>query len=153
MDFVATIQAFIAMVQKWPLATVKLVEDKANGPAVISMLKHRIGGILPVEPQGSKVARASAVQPIVESGNVYLPHPMIHAWVNTFIEQLAKFPNDTRDDLVDQFSQALKRFMYADGNDLSSFLMGAFSGQRKKGSFDKDYDEDDEPGGGGFYAM
>ncbi len=36
MDFVATLAAFDALAVKWPHAMEKLVEDKANGPAVIS---------------------------------------------------------------------------------------------------------------------
>jgi predicted phage terminase large subunit-like protein len=93
----------------------KLIEDKANGPAVIDMLHHIIGGIVPVEPEGSKEARAGAVTPIVESGNVYLPHPMLtgYEWVNDVIDQCAKFPKVTHDDDVDAMSQALYRFIYA----------------------------------------
>jgi predicted phage terminase large subunit-like protein len=113
MDFVATLQAFLTMTAKWPDVTLKLVEDKANGPAVISMLRLKIGGIIPVLPEGSKQARASAVSPLIEAGNVYLPHPLIAGWVNTFIDQCANFPNGVNDDLVDEMSQALKRFMYA----------------------------------------
>jgi hypothetical protein len=32
------------------------LEDKANGSAVIQMLQHEIPGILPVNPEGGKVA-------------------------------------------------------------------------------------------------
>lgn len=117
MDFVATIQAFLTMTEKWPDVTLKLVEDKANGPAVISMLRLKVGGIVPVLPEGSKAARASAVSPLIEAGNVYLPHPMIAGWVNAFIDQCANFPNGVNDDLVDEMSQALKRFMYARDQD------------------------------------
>ena len=77
------------------------------------MLHSKIPGIVPVQPEGSKVARASAVSILCESGNLYLPHSMLFPWVNTFIEQLAKFPNDVHDDMVDETSQALKRLMYA----------------------------------------
>jgi predicted phage terminase large subunit-like protein len=111
-DFVGTIKAFEALCKKWPKITMKLVEDKANGPAVISMLRNKIGGIVAVEPEGSKKARAAAVSVLCESGNVYLPHPMLFPWVNSYIEQLAKFPNDVHDDMVDETSQALKRFIY-----------------------------------------
>jgi len=111
-DFVKTIHALLTVTQKWPEATTKLVEDKANGPAAISMLRHKVGGIIPVLPEGSKIARASAVSPLIEAGNVYLPHPMVHPWVNLFIEQCAAFPKGVNDDLVDEMSQALKRFMY-----------------------------------------
>ncbi len=57
----------------------KLIEDKANGSAVIQMLSNEIPGLLPVNPQGGKIARAAAVSPLVEAGNVYLPHPRIRA--------------------------------------------------------------------------
>ncbi len=46
----------------------KLVEDKANGPAVISQLRRRVPGLIAVDPQGDKVARARAVAPDVEAG-------------------------------------------------------------------------------------
>jgi phage terminase large subunit-like protein len=54
---------------KWPQALLKLVEDKANGPAVIASLGRMVPGIVPEEPHGSKEARAAAVSPLVEAGN------------------------------------------------------------------------------------
>jgi phage terminase large subunit-like protein len=33
----------------------KLIEDKANGPAVIQMLGHEIPGLIPVTPEGGKM--------------------------------------------------------------------------------------------------
>ena len=87
----------------------KLVEDKANGPAVIQSLRHEIPGLVAVVPDGGKVARAQAVSPQVESGNVYLPHPAIAPWVEAFVEECATFPNGRHDDQVDQISQALNR--------------------------------------------
>lgn len=109
MDFPATLTAVKSLTAKWPQATAKLVEDKANGPAVIAMLKQQISGLIPVEPQGSKVARASAVSPQIEAGNVYLPDPSIAPWVHDFIEECAAFPTGAHDDQVDAMSQALMR--------------------------------------------
>lgn len=109
MDFPATIQAVRTLSAKWPQARVKLVEDKANGPAVIATLKKEISGLIPVEPQGSKESRAWAVSPEVEAGNVYLPDPSIAPWVHDFIEECAAFPNGANDDQVDAMSQALMR--------------------------------------------
>jgi predicted phage terminase large subunit-like protein len=62
-----------------------------------------------VVPDGGKVARAQAVSPQVESGNVYLLHPAIAPWVEAFVEECATFPNGKCDDQVDQMSQALNR--------------------------------------------
>ena len=33
------------------------------------------------------MARAQAVSPQVESGNVYLPHPLIAPWVDSFLDE------------------------------------------------------------------
>jgi predicted phage terminase large subunit-like protein len=109
LDFPATLQAVRAFSAKWPWAVAKLVEDKANGPAVIAMLQHEIAGLIPVEPQGGKQARAAAVSPQIEAGNVYLPHPSLAPWVEGFIEECATFPNGKHDDQVDTATQALIR--------------------------------------------
>lgn len=111
-DIIATMDAIVRMTAKFPKATTKLVEDKANGTAVVQMLRRRIGGMIPVEPEGGKIARANAVAPEVEAGNVYLPHPHIAPWVPRFVDVFASFPKVANDDEVDAFSQAVKRMMY-----------------------------------------
>ena len=107
MDIVDTIAAIRVMSAKWPLARAKYVEDKANGSAVITLLKKKISGMVPVEPDGGKVVRANAVAPYWESGNVYVPHPYWQSWVNEYIDQMIAFPNAENDDDVDSMSQAL----------------------------------------------
>jgi predicted phage terminase large subunit-like protein len=111
MDFVRTLREFQVLAARWPQATAKLVEDKANGPAVISMLSRKVAGIIPEEPHGSKLARASAVSPLIEAGNVWLPDPSLAPWVGDLIEECAAFPNATHDDRVDSLSQALNRLI------------------------------------------
>jgi predicted phage terminase large subunit-like protein len=110
MDCPTTVKAVRAMSEKWPNCIAKLIEDKANGSAVIQMLSREIPGILPVNPEGGKVARAAAVSPLIEAGNVYLPHPLYAPWVNDFIEECAAFPNGAHDDQVDAMTQALLRW-------------------------------------------
>ena len=109
MDFPATVQAVRNLSAKWPQARAKLIEDKANGPAVIATLKRNISGLIPIEPQGSKESRAWAASPEVEAGNVYLPDPSIAPWVHDFVEECAAFPNGANDDQVDAMTQALMR--------------------------------------------
>ena len=92
---------------RWPTASAKLIEDKANGPAVIQELRHDVSGLIEVTPDGGKIARAHAVSPPVESGNIYLPHPSIAPGVEAFIEEVAAFPNGRHDDQVDAMTQAL----------------------------------------------
>ena len=109
MDCPRTIEAIRALSAKWPRAHRKLIEDKANGSAVIQMLRHEIGGMTAVEPAGGKIVRANAASPQIESGNVYLPHPLRAHWVEDFIEECAAFPQGRYDDQVDAMSQALLR--------------------------------------------
>lgn len=111
MDFVETLAAFRRLAIRWPQSVLKLVEDKANGPAVISMLNNTIGGIVPVEPDGGKEARAAAVSPLVEAGNVWLPSSEIAPWADDVIEECAGFPTAAHDDDVDALSQALNRLI------------------------------------------
>jgi len=109
MEFTTTLQAVRNLSAKWPEARLKLVEDKANGPAVISTLRSQIAGLVAVKPQGSKEARAQAVSPQVEAGNVFLPAPEIAPWISDYVEELSGFPNALNDDQVDATSQALFR--------------------------------------------
>jgi predicted phage terminase large subunit-like protein len=113
MNFPATVQTIRNIVRKHPDAHWKLIEDKANGSAIISLLHHEIGGIIPVNPEGGKVARVNAVSAYIESGNVYLPRNA--EWVHDFVEEAASFPNGKNDDQVDAMSQALNRFIYSSG--------------------------------------
>ena len=82
-DFSATVKAVVELSGRWPGCLAKLIEDKANGSAVIQMLSHELPGILPVNPEGGKVARAAAISPLIEAGNIFLPHPQIAPWVRT----------------------------------------------------------------------
>lgn len=110
MSFTATLTAIRTLSAKWPQARAKLVEDKANGTAVMDTLQHEISGLIAVEPEGGKEVRAQAVSPDIEAGNVYLPDPSIAPWVHDFIEECTAFPKAPNDDQVDAMTQALCRF-------------------------------------------
>jgi predicted phage terminase large subunit-like protein len=109
-DINATIRAVTDLTTKWPKSYAKLVEDKANGPAVIQLLRGKIDGLIAVNPEGGKIARAHAASPSVESHNVYLPHPALYGWVDKFKENCAIFPNGAHDDDVDAFTQTMIRW-------------------------------------------
>lgn len=121
MGFTETIKAIRAMSDKWPQARSKYIEDKANGSAVIDMLKDEISGIIPVEPEGGKEARANAVSPLFEAGNVYLPHPNMCSWVEDLVEELVSFPNAAHDDFVDMTTQALNQLYTSKTNPLDRY--------------------------------
>ena len=107
LDFDATIKAIKALSSKWPCATAKYVEEKANGPAVISTLRGDLDGVIRVQPQGSKESRVHAVSPLFAAGNVFLPHPSIAPWVNEVVDEFINFPHGKHDDDVDAMTQAL----------------------------------------------
>lgn len=108
MDFVKTKAAFVSLAEKWPHAVRKLVEDKANGPAIISELRDKVAGIIPITPKESKEARAYAVSTLWEAHNVYIPDPQETKWVGRdFIPELLSFPAGAHDDQVDAMTQAL----------------------------------------------
>lgn len=111
MSFTDTLHAFRAMSAKWPQAVAKFVEDKANGPALINSLQSSIAGIIPVEPEGSKYARASAVSPFVWSGNVVLPTAELLPNVEELLEESRGFPAASHDDTIDAFSQGVNRLL------------------------------------------
>jgi predicted phage terminase large subunit-like protein len=113
MDCPGTVKAVRELTAKWPATAAILIEDKANGSAVIQMLQHEIPGLLPVNPSGGKIARAQAISPLIEAGNVYLPHPDYAPWVDDFIEECVQFPNGAHDDQVDAMTQALLRWHMA----------------------------------------
>jgi predicted phage terminase large subunit-like protein len=114
LSFTATCDAMRQWHSKHPHLPIKLVEDKANGPAVADSLKLEVPDIVLVEPEGGKIARAFAAQPALKAGHVYLPNPVDpvtgkllpeRAWVKRFIANCAVFPKGRNDDDVDAFTQ------------------------------------------------
>lgn len=108
LDFPATLVAIRALSRQYPETHRKLVEDTANGPAILSVLRRELPGLIPVTPQGGKLARAASVQPVVQSGNVYLPSGARASWVGAFLDEAAAFPRGPHDDQVDAMTQALQ---------------------------------------------
>lgn len=130
-DFPSAVSAVRDLSRRWPDAKEKIVENKANGPAIVATLKHEIPGLIEVQPEGGKEARANAVAWQIESGNVYLPDPNRYPWVAGLIDECAVFPNGAHDDQVDALSQALLRLQSrgpAFSDNISDFFADAFGG-------------------------
>ena len=116
LDFPETLAELAALNRRFPNARYNLVEDKANGSAVLSVFKNKIKGMLPFEPgNNSKEARAASIAPQVEAGNLWLPDPYYPKnrdmpWVveelENYIEEMVSFPKAANDDVVDMTSQA-----------------------------------------------
>lgn len=107
MSFTESIHALKNLSAKHPRAKAKLIENKANGPAIISTLKKEISGLIPIQPKGSKVERLNAVTPQFEAGNVYIPNSNKAKWASDYVEELVSFPSSPDDDQVDCTTQAL----------------------------------------------
>lgn len=109
LSFTATVEMVIKTKQNHPRIRQFYIEDKANGPAIIDALKGVISGLIPIEPDGSKLARAHAVTHVWEAGNVWLPHPDVAPWVKLLVGELTAFPAAANDDQVDAMTQALRQ--------------------------------------------
>jgi predicted phage terminase large subunit-like protein len=107
LSFAGTVETIRQMKRKYPNAIAILIEDAANGPAVIETLSKEIAGVLPIQPQGGKVARAYAIQPQQEAGNLWLPDPDIAPWIHDYLMELSAFPGAPNDDETDATTQAV----------------------------------------------
>ena len=128
MGFVKTCQYIKDICKEYPQIDQLLVEDKANGSAIIDAFRYMEGvpPIVAVNPLGGKYSRAQAVSPYVEQGHCYIPDDFTTAEVQDiewdgkdktlpgherFIVQFSKFPFMAHDDMVDSGTQALTRLI------------------------------------------
>ena len=107
MNFTSALKAFRTISAKYPLARRKLIEEAANGAALIDTVKGEVEGVVAIKPTSSKEARLMDCSVLFEAGNVYLPDPSIAPWINDNVEELCGFPNAENDDSVDACSQYL----------------------------------------------
>lgn len=91
------LSALTALEQQGLKPNAVLIEDAANGPAVIQSLRRRVSGLLPIPARGSKQARAHATAPLVEAGQIRFHHR-----ADPLIDEMLRFPKGTKD-LVDAF--------------------------------------------------
>ena len=113
LDFPKTLEAIGTVMRLFPEVRYVLIEDKANGSAIIQTLQSRIHGVIGINPKGGKVSRVNAIAPAVESGHVYLPQDATFA--EEFIDQFTAFPASEHDDMVDAASQCLNWMIFVKG--------------------------------------
>jgi predicted phage terminase large subunit-like protein len=106
-DFVKTVRMILSARMSFPDTSSILIEDKANGPAIVATLKQKISGIIPVNPEGGKYSRAYASTDFFEAGNILFPSKEIADWIETVKMELKIFNNGKHDDIVDSISQAI----------------------------------------------
>lgn len=128
MGFVETLAYIKRLCSEYPTIDQLVVEDKANGSAIIDSLRYSEGipPIVAVNPLGGKYSRAQAVSPFVSGHSCYLPLDLTSAeerdieWdgkekdlkgYRKFILQHSRFPFAQHDDMVDADTQALARII------------------------------------------
>lgn len=133
MDLPDTLDKIIELYKKFPEIDVIYLEDKANGPGIISVLRkwrRKLGisekdfpSIYPIEPEGGKYSRAQAASPYQREGRCYIPcekdaarfsSPDDFEWddgelsyTNCFKQELGTFPFGVHDDIVDAHTQQI----------------------------------------------
>lgn len=125
LSFPETLDVIRSYYSKYPIVQC-LIENKANGPAVIQVLSQQFNGIKPITPGRSKIARAGAIAPYAEAGKVFVAKGKMG---DEFLDRLERFPATGTDDSVDAFSQMMLEL----GDDPLSVIAAwqAFSGQKR----------------------
>ena len=114
-----SISAIQALSSRWPEARLKLIENKANGPAAETQLRKKLSGLRLVDPLGGdKEARLRACEPEFAAGNVFFPPPETHDFVPGYTQRLLNFPAEPNDE-GDATSQALN-WRYSKTNKLKA---------------------------------
>lgn len=105
MGYTATKSEIMRMSEKHK-ADVLLIEDAANGSAVIEELSRtlRAVNVIGINPMGGKIARAWPFSADLEAGNAWLPEGA--EFSGEIVDYAAKFPNTSMDHDIDAATQA-----------------------------------------------
>ena len=114
----ATQQMLRNVAARWPTATLKLIEDKANGPGVIDVLGDEMTGVVGFSPDkhGSKWERAKIASILWEAGQIHLPTSENAPWASTVISEWVGFPGRPHDEDVDCLSMMTIRWRNTNTN-------------------------------------
>lgn len=115
--------AIIMVLNKFPMISETVIEDKANGPAVMEQLANVVPNLVPWPRENkmmdSKEARWLAASPIVRQGNVWIPSPEPGTWaaeidpethktaIEVFLTEVTTAPNSKYKDQIDTFAMAM----------------------------------------------
>lgn len=105
MGFIALLNLIEQLLKSYPGIAAILIEDKANGPALIEMLRQKHYNVIAVDPKTSKSARAHAANVLYQGRSVYHNSAMTDlVW---FEKVLSTYPRGKKKDVVDALSQQL----------------------------------------------
>jgi hypothetical protein len=137
MDLPDTIDKIIKVVKMFPEIELIYIDDKANGPGIVSVIKKwrkKLGiperdfpSVVPVEPDGSKYSRAQVASAYQRDGRCYIPCEKDAyllsskddfewdeeglSYAQCYKQELGTFPFAGNDDLVDAYTQGIKKSM------------------------------------------
>lgn len=126
MGFADTVKAIQTMRTRYANCRNILIEEKANGPAIIQTLQKQFPGVIAVNPQGGKESRAKASEWLWNSQAVVLPQGA--PFLDAYIDEHLSFPHGSHDDRVDCTSQYLN---WASSKDRAQLFKAAMSHQAK----------------------
>ena len=135
LDLPDTLDKIIKICKMFPFIDVIYIEDKANGPGIVSIIRkwrHKLGiaekdfpSVYAIEPEGGKYSRAQTASAYQRNGRCYIPcekdahrlsSPDDFEWeekglsyTHCFKQELGTFPFAANDDLVDAHSQQILR--------------------------------------------
>jgi len=135
MDLPDTIDKVVALIKRFPEIETVYIEDKANGPGIVQVLKKwrvKLGidekdfpSIVPVEPEGGKYSRAQTASVYQRDGRCFIPCEKDAALLSSsedfaweeqglsytqcYKQELGTFPFAANDDMVDAFTQGIKK--------------------------------------------
>ena len=106
LGFVQTEARIVDLLKQYKVNAI-LIEDKANGPAIIDRLKlvHRLGNVVAPDPKTSKESRAHAANVFYQAKSVF--HNSEFPQLEAFENALTIFPRGLKKDVVDSWAQAV----------------------------------------------
>jgi|LGVE01.1.fsa_nt_gb hypothetical protein len=134
MDLPDTIDKIIRICKMFPEIETIYIEDKANGPGITQVIKKwrkKLGiserdfpSVVPINPEGGKYSRAQTASVYQRDGRCYIPCEKDSEYLSckkdfvweddlsytqAFKQELGTFPFAANDDMVDTFSQGIKK--------------------------------------------
>ena len=103
-DFVSTCEV-ISDMQNRGYTDYCLIEDKANGAAIINTLEKKFSNLRAINPEGGKIARAYASSPAFKTKSVYFYSGA--AQIMDLKKDLVSFPKGKHDDGTDALTQLI----------------------------------------------
>ena len=97
---------------QWSRAMPIDVEEKASGVQLVQEMRRAFPAINPTQPKDSKADRLRVASDVIEAGQVFIPNA---PWAEAWLDEVVGFPRVGRDDRVDTFTAAVRRFTGRDG--------------------------------------